>query len=63
MSKCYVGLKTVFLQALSEPELNVDLVYKFKKKLVKMVFHIILKKLLFVIKRHRCFAADGMLDC
>ena len=31
MSKCDVGLKTLLLQGLSEPEFYGDLVYKFRK--------------------------------
>ena len=31
----YVGLKTLFLQGLSEPEFYGDMVYKFRKKMVK----------------------------
>ena len=34
MSKFQVGLKSLLRQGLSEPELNGDLVYKFKKSLV-----------------------------
>ena len=52
VSKYNVGLKTLLLQCLSEPEFYGDLVYKFrKKKLVKMIFLIISKRKLFVIKR------------
>ena len=36
MSKYNVGLKTLLLQSLSEPELYGDLVYKFRKIIGKM---------------------------
>ena len=51
VSKYNVGLKTLLLQGLSEPEFYGDLVYKFRKIIGKMIFLIISKKLLFVIKR------------
>ena len=38
MSKYNVGLKTLLLQGLSEPEFNGDLVYKFRKIMVKNDF-------------------------
>ena len=45
VSKYYVGLKTLLLQGLSEPEFYGDLVYKFRKKLlVKMIFLITSKR-------------------
>ena len=44
VSKYIVGLETLLLQGLSEPELNGDLVYKFKKMLVKMIILIISKR-------------------
>ena len=44
VSKYNVGLKTLLLQGLSEPELYGDLVYKFRKLLVKMIFLIISKR-------------------
>ena len=43
VSKDNVGLKTLLLQGSSESEFYSDLVYKFKKKLVKMIFLIISK--------------------
>ena len=44
VSKYNVGLKTLLLEGLSEPEFYVDLVYKFRKKLVNMIFFIISKR-------------------
>ena len=67
VSKYNVGLKTLLLQGLSEPEFYRDLVYKFRKITAKMIFLIISKKYFFVIKKdwlyHRCFATDCMLGC
>ena len=51
MSKYHVGLKTLLLQGLSEPEFYGDLVYKFRKIIGKIDFPYHLKKKLFVIKR------------
>ena len=42
MSKYNVGLKTLFLQGLSEPEFYGDLVYKFRKiigKIIDLPYH------------------------
>ena len=44
VSKYNVGLKTLLLQGLSEPVLYGDLVYKFRKKIGKMIFLIISKR-------------------
>ena len=44
VSKYNVGLKTLLLEGLSEPEFYGELVYKFKKKLVEMIFLIISKR-------------------
>ena len=44
MSKCNVGLKTLLLQGLSEPELYGDLVYKFRKIIGKNYFPYYFKK-------------------
>ena len=44
MSKYNVGLKTLLLQGLSEPEVYGDLVYKFRKIIGKMIFLIISKR-------------------
>ena len=44
VSKYNVGLKTILLQGLSEPEFYGDLVYKFRKISGKMFFLIILKR-------------------
>ena len=38
MSKYNVGLKTLLLEGLSEPEFNEDLVYKFRKIIGKNDF-------------------------
>ena len=43
VSKYNVGLKTLLLQGLSEPEFYGDLVYKFRKIIGKMIFPIISK--------------------
>ena len=43
VSKYNVGLKTLLLQGLSEPKFYGDLVYKFRKKMIKMIFLIISK--------------------
>ena len=43
-SKYNVGLKTLLLQGLSEPEFYGDLVYKFRKIIGKMIFRIISKR-------------------
>ena len=43
VSKYNVGLKTLLLQGLSEPKIYGDLVYKFRKKMIKMIFLIISK--------------------
>ena len=44
VSKYNVGLKTLLLQGLSEPEFYGDLVYKFRKIICKMIFLIISKR-------------------
>ena len=44
VAKCNVGLKTLLLQGLSEPEFYGDLVYKFRKIIGKMIFLIISKR-------------------
>ena len=44
VSKYNVGLKTLLLQGLSEPEFYGDLVYKFRKIIGKLIFLIISKK-------------------
>ena len=46
VSKYNVGLKTLLLQGLAEPEFYGDLVYKFRKKMIgkKMIFLIISKR-------------------
>ena len=51
MSKYNVGLKTLLLQGLSEPEFYGDLVYKFRKIIGKNDFPYHFKKIVFVIKR------------
>ena len=50
MSKYIVELKTLLLRALSEPEFYGDFVYKLRNIMVKMVFLIISKRHMFVIK-------------
>ena len=47
-SKFSVGLKTLLHQGLSEPEFYGDLVYKFKKNVVGLIFLISSEKLSFV---------------
>ena len=44
VSKYNVGLKTLLLQGLSEPELYVDLVYKFRKIIGKNDFYLSFQK-------------------
>ena len=51
MSKYNVGLKTLLLQGLSEPEFYDDLVYKFRKIVGKMIFLIISKKIIVRYKK------------
>ena len=51
VSKCNVGLKTLLLQGLSEPEFYGDLVYKFRKIIGKNDFPYHFKMIIFVIKR------------
>ena len=51
VSKYEVGLKTLLLQGLSEPEFYGDLVYEFRKIIGKIIFLIISKRFIFVIKR------------
>ena len=46
-----VGLKTLLLQGLSEPEFYDDLVYKFRKIIVKNDFPYHFKKIMFIMKR------------
>ena len=46
LSKYNVGLKTLLLQCLSEPEFYVDLVYKFKKIICKYDFPYHFKKII-----------------
>ena len=51
MSKYNVGLKTLLLQGLSEPEFYGDLVYKFRKKNGKNDFPYHFKKIIVRYKR------------
>ena len=51
LSKYDVGLKTLLLQSLSEPEFYGKLVHKFRKLIGKNVFPYHFKKLLLVIKK------------
>ena len=51
MSKYNVGLKTLFLQGLSEPEFYGDLVYKFRKIIGKYGFSYHFKKIIVRYKK------------
>ena len=51
MSKYNVGLKTLLLQGLSEPEFNGDLVYKFGKIIGKNDFPSHFKKIIVCYKK------------
>ena len=51
VSKYNVGLKTLLLKGLSEPEFYGDLVYKFRKIIGKMIFLIIFKKIIVRYKK------------
>ena len=51
MSKYNVGLQTVLLQGLSEPEFYGDLVYKFRKIIGKYDFSYHSKKIIFRYKK------------
>ena len=51
VSKYYVGLKTLFLQGLSEPEFYGDLVYKFRKIIGKYDFPYHFKKIIVCYKK------------
>ena len=51
MSKYNVGLKTLLLQGLSEPEFSGDLVYKFRKIIGKNDFHYHFKKIIVRYKK------------
>ena len=69
MFRYNVGLKTLLLQCLSEPEFYGDLVYKFRKIIGKYDFpypyHF--KKIIVRYQKdwleHRCFATNCMLGC
>ena len=74
MSKYNVGLKTLLLQGLSEPEFYGDLVNKFRKKLlVKMIFFIISKKIIVrykkigynidVLRQTACLVVNPIFNC
>ena len=65
VSKYNVGLKTLFLQGLSEPEFYGDLVYKFRKIIGKYDFPYHFKKIIVRYKKisYICFATDCMLGC
>ena len=62
MSKYNVGLKTLLLQGLSEPEFYGDLVYKFRKIIGKNDFPYHFKKIIVRYKKIG-FAIDCMLGC
>ena len=51
MSKYNVGLKTLLLQGLSEPEFYGDLVYKFRKIIGKIDFPYHFKKIIVLYKK------------
>ena len=51
LSKYNVGLKSLLLQGLSEPEFYGDLVYKFRNIIGKFAFSYHFKKIIFAIKR------------
>ena len=59
MSKYNVGLKTLLLQGLSEPEFYGDLVYKFRKIIVKCDFPYHFKK---IIVRYKMFCYNMFCD-
>ena len=64
VSKYNVGLKTLLLQGLSEPEFYGDLVYKFRKIIGKNDFPYHFKKIIVRDKKigyNKCYATDGML--
>ena len=67
MYKYNVGLKTLILQGLSEPEFYGDWCTKFRKIIGKNDFPFHFKRIIFRYKKigykHRCFATDGMLGC
>ena len=66
VSKHNVGLKTLLLQGLSEPEFYGDLVYKFRKIIDKNDFPYHFKKIIVRYKKigyNKCYATDGMLGC
>ena len=52
VSKYNVGLKTLLLEGLSEPEFYVDLVYKFRKKIGKYDFLHHFKKIIVRFKKN-----------
>ena len=62
VSKYNVGLKTLLLQGLSEPEFYGDLVYKFRKIIGKNDFPYHFKKIIIRYKKIG-FATDCMLGC
>ena len=63
VSKYNVGLKTLLLQGLSEPEIYGNLVYTFRKIIDGNDFPCHLKMIIIVIslKKKRFFATDGIL--
>ena len=66
MSKYNVGLTTLLLQGLSEPEFYGDMVYKFRKIIDKNDFPYHFKKIIVRYKDwlyNKCYATDGMLGC
>ena len=62
MSKYNVGLKTLLLQGLSEPEFYGDLVYKSRKIIGKKIVPYHFKKIIVRYKKIG-YNTDGMLGC
>ena len=62
MSKYNVGLKTLLLQGLSEPEFHGDLVYKFRTIIGKNDFPYHFKKIIVPYKKIGYYI-NGMLGC
>ena len=64
--KYNVGLRTLLLQGLSEPEFYGDLVYKFRKIIGQHDFPYNFKKIILrykILVINKCYATDGMLGC
>ena len=66
MSKYNVGLKTLLLQGLSEPEFYGDLMYKVRKIIGTNEFPYHFKKIFVRYRKigyNKCYATDDMLGC